>query len=241
MKTFEQFGAGFAPAWHRPWFRYFAPVEGEGGGSEDDDDGDGAGDNAGTGDQDGDNDNPAGAEALGDPGKKALDAMKAKWKDAEKKAADADVARASLQAKIDGQEAEHTASLKDQQVHDAAMAAANLRIKKAQVQLAAKGKLSDPTDALTFIDLDDIEVDDEGNVDTTALDAAVDALLSKKPYLAAQGGRRFQGDGDGGARNGRQRPSQLTEAEVKKLSAEGRHAEIVKAREEGRLEDYLKS
>lgn len=27
-------GAGFAPEWHRPWFRYFAPVEGEGGGDQ---------------------------------------------------------------------------------------------------------------------------------------------------------------------------------------------------------------
>lgn len=27
------FGPQFAPAWHRPWFRYFAPVEGEGGGT----------------------------------------------------------------------------------------------------------------------------------------------------------------------------------------------------------------
>ena len=188
-----------------------------------------------------DDENVDGAEALGDPGKKALDAMKAKWKAAETKAAAEAVARAALQAQIDGKEAEHTAELERQQVKDDALAAANLRIKKAELRAAAKGKLSDPSDALTFIDLDDVEVDDEGNVDTSALDAAVDELLSKKPYLAAQGGRRFQGDGDGGARNGNQRPSQLTEAEVKKLSAEGRHAEIVKAREEGRLEDYLKS
>ncbi|QMU97837.1 hypothetical protein FVO59_11945 [Microbacterium esteraromaticum] len=33
-------GAGFAPSWHRPHFRYFAPVEGEGAGGE----GNGAGD-----------------------------------------------------------------------------------------------------------------------------------------------------------------------------------------------------
>lgn len=28
------YGAGFAPSWHRPHFRYFAPVEGEGGNGE---------------------------------------------------------------------------------------------------------------------------------------------------------------------------------------------------------------
>ena len=32
MKTQHAFGPGFAPAWHRPRLRYFAPVEGEGGG-----------------------------------------------------------------------------------------------------------------------------------------------------------------------------------------------------------------
>lgn len=34
MNTQRTYGPGFAPAWHRPWFRYFAPVEGEGGGGE---------------------------------------------------------------------------------------------------------------------------------------------------------------------------------------------------------------
>lgn len=34
MDTQRIYGPGFAPAWHRPWFRYFAPVEGEGGNGE---------------------------------------------------------------------------------------------------------------------------------------------------------------------------------------------------------------
>jgi hypothetical protein len=32
--AFGQLGAGFAPSYHRPFLRYFAPVEGEGGGGE---------------------------------------------------------------------------------------------------------------------------------------------------------------------------------------------------------------
>lgn len=32
MDTQRILGPGFAPAWHRPFLRYFAPVEGEGGG-----------------------------------------------------------------------------------------------------------------------------------------------------------------------------------------------------------------
>lgn len=31
MNANRQLGPGFAPSWHRPHFRYFAPVEGEGG------------------------------------------------------------------------------------------------------------------------------------------------------------------------------------------------------------------
>lgn len=34
MNTQHAYGMGFAPSWHRPHFRYFAPVEGEGGNGE---------------------------------------------------------------------------------------------------------------------------------------------------------------------------------------------------------------
>ena len=229
MNTTRELGPTSPPTWHRPFLRYFdgehgapgtTPPETPPAGGEED---------------------PPGAEALGDAGKRALDTMKAARnaaRDAERKAK-ADLA--ALQAQIDGNEAKHQQELEAQRITDEALAAANLRIKKAELRAAATGKLSDPNDAQTFISLDAIEVDDEGNVDRTALDAAVAELLTKKPYLAAQGGSRFQGAADGGARNGDPRPQQLTEADVKKLSAEGRHAEIVKAKEEGRLEDYLKS
>lgn len=236
-------GALPAPSWHRPFFRYFDGDQGGApGDSHDDDTPDGQEDaNDDADQQQNDADDPAGADQLGDPGKKALDAMKAKWK-AEKTRADKEAASAAaLQAKIDGQEQQHQQEVEAQRIRDEALATANLRLKKAELRAAATGKFADPSDAQTFITLDDIEVDDEGNVDRAAIDAAVDEILTNKPYLAAQSGSRFQGAGDGGARNGSQKPSQLTEAEVKKLAAEGRHAEIVKAKEEGRLDDYLKS
>jgi len=53
-------------------------------------------------------------------------------------------------------------------------------------------------------------------------------------------GREFQGSGDGGARKD-QMPSQLTHEEVKRMAAEGRHAEIVKAQSDGRLQNLMKS
>lgn len=181
-----------------------------------------------------------GEAALGDAGKKALDAMKAKWKDADKLAKDNATALAALQAKLDGKESEHQQTLEAQRVKDEAIAAANKRILSAEVRAAAAGKLNDPTDALAHIDLSSFEVSDDGAVDSDAIGAAITDLISKKPYLAAQGGR-FQGSADGGARKDTTKAGQLTEEDVKRLSSEGKHAEIVKAREEGRLRDYLES
>ena len=142
-----------------------------------------------------------GAEALGDAGKKALDAMKTKWK-----AADADRKRladefAALKAQVEGKEREHAATLEAQRVKDEALAAANQRILKAEVRVAAAGKLADPQDALRFLDLSEFEVGSDGEVDGKAVAAAIADLIKTKPYLAVQDGRRFQGDADGGARN----------------------------------------
>lgn len=181
----------------------------------------------------------SGAEALGDPGKKALDAMKA-----DRNAAKAEAKRiadefAAFKAQAEGKEAEHTATVEAQRVKDEALAAANDRIKRAEIRAAAAGKLNDPKDALSFLDLSTIEVSDDGEVDGDAVAAAIADLVQSKPYLAAQG-KRFEGDADGGARK-ESGPTQLTEADVRRLSAEGKHDEIVQAKAEGRLTDYLKS
>ena len=142
------------------------------------------------------------AEAsLGDAGKKALDAMKAKWKDADKLAKDNAAALAALQAKLDGKEAEHAAEQSKREAELAALSKANDRILKSEVKAAAKGVLADPQDAYKFLDLDSFEVDDDGNVDEEAIASALADLVKSKPYLAAQGGRKFQGSADGGARN----------------------------------------
>lgn len=97
-----------------------------------------------------------------------------------------------------------------------ATAKANERIIKAEVRASAAGKLSDPVDALKFLDLSKFEVDADGNVDTEQIDDAIADLLEKKPYLAvpAQGERkRFKGSGDGGAKPVKPaRPKSLGEA-----------------------------
>ena len=181
-----------------------------------------------------------GETALGDAGKKALDAMKAKWKAAEQQAKETAARLAELEAKAAGTEAEHKAAQEAQRVKDEALAAANDRILKAEVRAAAASKLNDPQDALRFLDMSEFEVGSDGEVDASAISSAIDDLITSKPYLAAQG-KRFQGSADGGTRNGATQPSQLSEQDVKRLADEGRHDEIVKAKSEGRLADYLAS
>lgn len=176
--------------------------------------------------------------ALGDAGKKALDAMKAKWKAAEIRANELDTAAAALQAKLDGKEAEHAAEQAKRETETAALAKANERILRSEVKAAAKGVLADPADAYKFLDLDSFEVSDDGDVDADAITAALETLIKDKPYLAVQDGKRFQGGADGGTRK-ESGPAQLTQADVKRLMAEGKHTEVEKARVEGRLNDLL--
>lgn len=174
-----------------------------------------------------DGEEPEGSDKLGDAGKRALDSMKAKWK-AERKA------RQDLQAKLDA------ASNKDDdgaaQATRDALAKANTRIIRSEVRAAAAGKLTDPKDALRFLDLDQFEVDEDGAVDEDEIADAITDLLTKKPYLAAQGERRFKGSADGGPRK-ESRPKQVTRSDLDRMSPQ----EINKAIDEGRLFDLLKS
>ena len=54
------------------------------------------------------------------------------------------------------------------------------------MRAAATGRLADPADALRLLDLEKFSVDADGNVDTAAISAAVDELVTAKPYLAAK-------------------------------------------------------
>ncbi|MEU5394522.1 hypothetical protein [Streptomyces tibetensis] len=183
---------------------------------------------------------PEGAEQLGDPGKKALDTMKGKLKAERERRRSLEAQLAERDKPADGDQPDPDALVR--QAEATALARVNERLVKAEVRAAAAGKLADPADAHRFLDLSQFEVDADGNVDADEVAEAIDDLLTSKPYLAAQGGStkpRFQGTADSGARKGSARPTQLTEADVKRLSAAGKHAEIVKAQNEGRLDDYL--
>ena len=177
--------------------------------------------------------NPPGADQLGDAGKKALDAMKTQRKEALEQARQIKAEFDAYRAQQEGKEAEHAQALEAQRVKDEALSAANQRILKAEIRAAAAGKLNDPTDALAYLDLSSFEVDDDGNVDSEAIGSALGDLITRKPYLAAQGGR-FQGDADGGARK-ESRPSQLTRSDLSSMSPD----QIEAARKEGRLDDLM--
>ncbi len=163
------------------------------------------------------------AKDLGDAGKQAIERMKAKLKTERAKR---QVAEKALSDKTgEGSDDAKTAEIN---------AKANARILKSEVKAAAAGKLEDPADAHQFLDLDQFEVDDDGNVDEEEIADAIDDLIKKKPYLAAQGGRRFKGGADGGTRK-ESRPKQLTAADADRMTPE----EIDKARKEGRFNQAL--
>lgn len=185
-----------------------APIWPVRGGAEDD----GGEDSGGAADDgDGDGGDNGDADQLGDAGKKALDRMKA-----EKKAA-FDALRpfkalmrdlgvkdpAELKVLIAGKQADADQADAEKVRREAAAEAdakANRKIVRAEVKAAAAGKFADPADAVAFLNLDEFEVDEDGEVDADAINEALADLLKKKPHLAAQGGRRFAGGGDGGHR-----------------------------------------
>lgn len=80
---------------------------------------------------------------------------------------------------------------------------------------AKAAAFADPEDAVAVLlrsrDIEDFIDDDK--VDVEAIADALKELGEKKPHLLAQGGKKFQGDGDGGARKGGQgRPKNLADA-----------------------------
>ncbi|WP_186372400.1 hypothetical protein [Arthrobacter woluwensis] len=173
-----------------------------------------------------------GTEALGDAGKKALARMKAKLKaetaarrNAEKerdeerrKAADKDKPADQIaleQARRDGE----TAATKK----------AEERILRTELRAAAKGKMHNPALAAKLLDLSEFTVDENGDVDQEALEAAIDELLVENPGLAAQG----SGGGTfGTARGKKPAGKKLTEADLKGMSAK----QIAEAYDKGLIE-----
>lgn len=179
----------------------------------------------------------AAAEALGDAGKQALDRMKAKWQKERDLRVEAQKALAEKDKQ--GENEQPDAEKIRAEADRAAMAKVNERILRSEIRAAAAGKFQDPKDALAYLDLSKFEVDEDGSVDEDEISEALADLLTKKPYLGVtQGDKKFKGTADAGARGNAGKP-QLSEADVKQLAAQGKHAEIEQARVDGRLNTLL--
>lgn len=200
----------------------------EGADDQDDDDTGDSGDGGQDDDSGTDGDDPEGAADLGDKGKRALASMKGKWRSEREK-------RKQLEEQLAQKDAGDEDARLRREVEQAALSKANARIVRSEVKAAAKGVLADPGDAYKFLDLEQFEVDGDGNIDGDEIADAIEALVKEKPYLAAAPARRFQGTGDGGAARKASRPKQLSRNDLKTMSPE----QITKAQDAGRLDDLL--
>lgn len=139
------------------------------------------------------------AETVEDPNAGAKKALVAER--TARKAAERELAQLKAEKELRDKPAEEQALEQARaEARAEAKAKADARILKSELRAIASGKLADPSDAHLYIDLADFEVDDDGDVDSEALSAAVADLLTRKPHLAAAGQPRFQGGGDGGSR-----------------------------------------
>jgi len=128
---------------------------------------------------------PEGADKLGDKGKQALDRMKAEKAEAkrtaaaEKKRAD-DLARKVAEFEDRDKSELEKATTKAERAAEQA-AKATKRAVLAEVKAAAAA-FADPEDAAAFLDLSTYTSDD-GEINTEAISADLEALLERKPHL----------------------------------------------------------
>ncbi|OZF47562.1 hypothetical protein [Rhodococcus sp. 14-2470-1a] len=194
----------------------------------DGDDGSGSGDGSDAGDKDGgdgsdagDGDDGGDDKKLGPAGEKALNAIKAKEKDQRTKRIAAEKENRELKAKLAEKDSGKPGGDEEQRKRESEITArANAKIVRSEVRAAAAGLLADPADAPRFLDLEQFEVGEDGDVDSSAIEDAIKELIEDKPYLAAQGGKKKpppKPDGRQGGGGGRRMSgSDLGKAEAAK-------------------------
>ena len=156
-----------------------------------------------------------------------------------RKAAEKELARIKAELALKDKPAEEQAlEAARAEARTEATAKANERIARAEVKAAATGKLKNPALALQLITISEIDVSDDGEVDSDAVNQAIADLLEKYPELAADGSK-FQGTADQGAKGKSSKPAQLSRADVERMKAAGDNAGIVAAQANGQLNDLL--
>lgn len=147
---------------------------------------------------------------------------------------------ANLRKRLKELEAERDAATKTEveKAREAGKAEARAEVLKDRaldrVETRAAKTFADPEDARLQLAPKVEELIADGEIDNDAIDKALADLLKRKPHLGADQ-RRFKGSADGGARDGNS-TGKITAADAKRMLAEGRHAEIVKAQDEGRID-----
>ena len=184
-------------------------------------------------------------EPLGPQGRRALDAWKARAKEAEA----SDKAHAAAVALLEAKIADFDKSPEEQVLLAArregestatatvtALAAAALA--RQALITEAKGRLADPSDVTAFLDASDIKVGDGFAVDTAAITALVDDLLTRKPHLAVQAPKPSgpvvpAGSIDQGVRS-KDTPSLGQRADL--AQSEGRHKDAIRLKAQQLME-----
>lgn len=111
----------------------------------------------------------------------------------------------------------------------------------AEVKALAASSFADPTDATAFIDTSKY-VTDDGDVDTDAIKADLEDLLTRKPHLGkAEPGRRTPAPNpaQGSSASGPTTAGQLSKQDLDRMYKAGEHEAIEKARAEGRFNALL--
>ena len=180
-------------------------------------------------------DDPEGADKLGDPGKRALDAMKARYKaerDARKEL-ERKLAEASKKPAEDGDKPD-LEEIRRQAAEEARAEALRERVLD-KIEARAGRRFVDAEDAAALLlrgrDVDDFI--DGGKVDMDAITEALDELAEKKPHLLARNGSSG-GSFDSG-RGKQAEKGQLTRADLAKMTP----AQIEAARKSGRLDRLM--
>lgn len=165
------------------------------------------------------------------------DPFKAKWegqrkvnRDLERKLKEATEALSAKDKTPD----EQALDVARREARDEVLSTANARLVRAELKAELIGKVSNPAAALRLIDASEIEVSGDGDVDGDSVASAVAALLAEVPELAVKSAR-FQGGADQGAKGKDASPSQLTQADLHKLTSD----QINEARKAGRLNTLL--
>lgn len=194
--------------------RLIWPVRGGAPDDDADDDDDGAsGDDTDDDDASGDDDGEDDDKPLGPKGEKALEAEKAKRRAAQTQLREwralgltaAEVKKRLGALPDDGKGEKDTPDPKAIRAEIEAEVNTERQRERLLDKIEAKAakQFADPDDAAALLlrgkDLNDF-LDENGKIDVGEIEDGLTALLEKKPYLAAQGGKRFKGGGDGGAR-----------------------------------------